>query len=269
MIRALLVLVGLIMLAVPDGARAQIDVLEPDADSYVRTDVNSRRNDNYGCDPNIIVGTGRGGGGMPFGAPDAIRLLLQFDLSGFTQPTSLAVLELTISNFHSDDGPQTFVLQAHRLLSPWNEGNGNEQTNDTPAGCVPVDPAFGMAWVGAGDGGDDNNQTQPDFDPTITATEIVDMVESGGTGEIRHWDVTTLVNGWITGVWPNHGIVIRDPTSDGPTFRQIGFGSSETESVVSNDPNWPSVTPGPRLKLYQTIAVESQSWGQTKAMYQD
>jgi len=57
-------------------------VLDVEADTTVRTDQGARRNDNYGKTNTIMVGTGRGGGGIPFGGPDAIRSLLRFDLTG-------------------------------------------------------------------------------------------------------------------------------------------------------------------------------------------
>jgi hypothetical protein len=269
MIRSTLAAVVFVLVLLTDAAMTQELVLEPDSDSYVRTDADVRRNDNYGCDPNVIVGGSRGGGGIPLGGPDAMRLLLHFDLSTVTQPAMLAVLELTISDFHSSGAPQVFVLQAHRALDSWSEGSGNEQTIVNPDGCDDVNSAGGVAWVGAGDGGDANNQTQPTFDPTIFATDTVDMTTSSGTGEIRQWDVTALVNGWISGAYPNHGIVLRDPTSDGSAFKQIGFASREAEAVISDDPNWPSVQPGPRLKLFQPVSVEAQSWGRTKALYQN
>ncbi len=57
-----------------------IDVLK---DTYVRTDLDVRRNDNYGLQDFFELGTGRSGNDQ-YGAADAMRSLLQFNLSGIT-----------------------------------------------------------------------------------------------------------------------------------------------------------------------------------------
>ena len=88
------------------GAReslAQPIVLPAVADAYIRTDLDIRRNDNYGCQQFVMVGTSRGGGGIPFGGADAMRALIQFDLSAIP-PGSVtsAILKLTILDAHRD-----------------------------------------------------------------------------------------------------------------------------------------------------------------------
>lgn len=95
------------------------EVLAPEADSSVRGDLTVRRNDNYGCDPVLLVGGSRDG--EAYGEPDAIRSFLRFDLSGITGQVSSATLELTVDGFRSDNPPQVFDLSVHRVLGSWNE----------------------------------------------------------------------------------------------------------------------------------------------------
>ena len=129
-------------------------------------------------------------------------------------------------------------------LTPWVEGNGTE-IEPIPPGCAWVDPAYGVAWVGAGDGGDDNNQTQPAFDPEPVASAVV--VQGVQTpGDVIRWDVTELAQAWLTGAIPNLGIVLVDPTSDGEQFKQIWFGARDGLLRGYTDPR---VQPGPRLVL--------------------
>ena len=236
------------------------EVLAPEADSSVRGDLTVRRNDNYGCDPVLLVGGSRDG--EAYGEPDAIRSFLRFDLSGITGQVSSATLELTVDGFRSDNPPQVFDLSVHRVLGSWNEGDGNECGPwSNPAGCTDVDSAEGIAW----DGTDENNQTQPSFDPAPAAELSVNEVTTQ-TGDVVVFDVTDLVRDWLTGNAANYGLVIRDVTSDG-SFRHMGFSSREVDSFVFECPIWPSPTPGPRLRINQPIPVEKKSWGQIKSIY--
>ena len=119
-----------------------------------------------------------------------------------------------------------------------------------------------MAWVGAGDGGDPNNQTEPDFDPTPLATAVIEQATSHH-GDTANWDITPLVNTWIDGLWPNYGLFLRDTTSEG-AFKGVFFGSRQT---AFNDYPTVDVVPGPVLYLYGAISTEPTTWGSVKAMY--
>ena len=94
--------------------------------------------------------------------------------------------------------------------------------------CVWVNEAYGVAWVGAGDGGDENNQTQPDFAPEVMATAFLDQnVYPAGT--IVRWELTDFVIARTNSSAPFHGIVVRDVTSDGVQFKSVWFVSREGE----------------------------------------
>ncbi len=205
------------------------------ADAMVRSDSASRANDNHGADPFLGVGT------------DLIRSLLYFDLSSVTGPVISARLEMHVAHYITGSG-QTYELVLNRVVesgdrTPWIEGNGSEVT-PAPTGVVWVNEAEGVAWLGAGDGGDANNQTRPDFDPLVYAS--VNLVQTEHpAGDIIFWDITALVNGWLNGDYPNYGFYLRDvhlPT----TSRQVWFGSRDGLLRQYTDPR---VQPGPRLVL--------------------
>ena len=228
-------------------------ILFATADTYVRTDVDARRNDNYGLTSLMHVGTGRGGGGLPFGSADAQRTLIRFDVSGLTLPVARALLDLTInSNGYGGGSPTTiYTVDVHRIipaapLTPWVEGNGYEGPNSStigaPPGAVSADEAFGVAWAGAGDNPDpdaQNNTTQPPFFPLPAARALI-LQGRDGPGTVIRWDLTDLVNAWIAGT-PNEGILLRDPTTDGG-FREVNFATREGPLF-----GFPEDLPGPRL----------------------
>ncbi len=212
-------------------------VLDVEADTYIRTDLNARRNDNYGKTNIIQIGTGRGGGGIPFGGADAQRILLRFDVDNSFPQAKSAILELTISAFGSTGGtPILFQLEINEVLEPWIEGNGCEAAFSGTLGCpidaVSADEAFGVAW----DGIDSNNQNQPSFNPTPIATVDIEVTNTT-IGDIVNLDITSLYNSWASGNI-NEGLLIRDTTSDG-NFRELAFGAKEkldpgTENTAPN-----------------------------------
>jgi hypothetical protein len=224
---------SLLALAQPDTL-----TLDADADTLVRTDVDARRNDNYGCEGGMQLGTGRGGGGIPWGGPDAMRSFIRFSMPSVSATSVVhAELQVTIADFNQGTGSSVFLANVHRVvdsgpLTPWVEGNGT--TADPPAaGCVNVDAASGMAWQGI----DANNQTQPNVDPAIAAsTTAVQGIQH--RGDLLRWDVTSLVRSWLDGTLSNYGLMLRDPSSDG-TFRELYLASRERGAPLY----------GPRLVL--------------------
>ncbi len=221
-------------------------VLEATADATVRSDLAARENDNYGADPFLGVGTSRN----PNGEADAIRSLVRFDLQIIQRPVISARLEMSLAAFR-DGFDQTYDLGVYAVadffplppIMPWIEGNGSEIT-PLPPGVEWVDAAGGVAWIGAEDGGDANNQTQPGFMPDAFAHTLVVQNEHLA-GDVISWDVTRLVNAWLSGGLPNRGLVIRDTTTGG-IFRQIWLGSRDGLLRGYTDDR---VQPGPRLVL--------------------
>lgn len=228
--------------------------LTADADTLVRTDLDIRRNDNYGKQQILVVGTGRGGDGQPYGAADAMRSLVRFDLAGLpTEPLISASLVLSVYQFGLGSPTSVFTIGAHRVVpsgmrTPWEEGNGFEGWPvGAPAGSVDVDTAFGVAWAGAGDNPDpssENNKTQPDFDAVAEATTLVDRATTV-SGDLIQWNVTGLVKKWMRADVPNLGLMLRDATSAGD-FREVYFDAKDGAALTVPDPKWHAA---PRLLL--------------------
>lgn len=222
-------------------ALAETLTLDAEADTLVRTDVDARRNDNYGCEGGLMVGTGRGGGGIPWGGADAMRSFVRFSMPSVLAASVVhAELDFTIANFNMGTGSSVFTLDVQRVLdapplTPWIEGNGTTQV-PVPSGCTNVDLAGGMAW----DATEPENQTQPPFDSGVVASATVTQGVQG-QGDVVRFDVTSLVRGWLSGAFANHGLVLRDPTTDG-SFRELYLASRERGAPLA----------GPKLVL--TIA---------------
>lgn len=221
-----------------DAQALQTTSVSAIADTYVRADVNSRKNDNYGLERIVCVGTGRGSSVGPFGAPDAIRALVKFSLGGLPREFEKATLEMTV---HSVGGSAAapFSIGVYQVLQPWVEGNGAESNREPLKGAATdPDSAIGVAWEAI----DQNNEAQPEFAAQALAVVNVDP-RSVTPGTVIRWDVTAMVRQWADDPGSNHGFVLRD-TGGGATFRQLAFGSREAELFTFAD----AVT-GPRLVL--------------------
>lgn len=250
--------------------------LGAEADAYIRTDVNIRRNDNYGCQDFMEVGTGRRGNLGPEGARDAMRSLVRFDLSGLDVDTvTSARLVLSLSHFDHGSDDSVYQVDAHRVLPsgpyplpsgpPWVEGNGFESgsaSSEVPAGCTDPDRAFGVAWRGGLDPLNRlqsrrfgrNNQTQPPFDPAVVGSVRIAQDEHA-PGDLLEIDVTELVEDWLAGA-PNEGILLRDMTTDG-SFRGVAFGTHEGELAGGVAGPRLVITTGPLFPEVEITALDS------------
>lgn len=135
------------------------------------------------------------------------------------------------------------------------------------------DDAGGVAWSAV----DANNQAQPDFDPAVAASVTIEQA-THAVGDVVEMDITELVNGWLSGAYPNEGLLLRDVTTDG-VFRGVVFGSRsglEDFGEVYHPTTGDLLTvPGPELALevvpescfdIEIVADGSQStlWWQTE-----
>jgi len=274
-----MLLLSVLLSFLPMSARADV-IISASADTLIRTDLDIRSNDNHGQNQYLMVGTGRGGGGIPWGGADAIRSLIRFDLSEFVGPIGHAYLRLTVMGYDLGTPLTVYNVDVHRILpapplTPWLEGNGYEGPNSSmigaPPGAVWVDQAFGVAWAGAGDNpaaDAANNTTQPPFELERVARATVRQA-TDGPGSVIQWDITDLVNAWISGE-PNEGILLRDPTTDND-FHALLFWSREgllyhfpqaldgPTIVITQEP---SIVPEPSslALLVAGVAVLSWSW---------
>lgn len=223
------------------------------ADTMIRTDLDLRRNDNYGLESVMMVGTSRGGGGIPYGGADALRSLLKFDLANISRPVEHATLQLTVQSY-APLPPEgvPFQVEVHQILAPWTEGNGlEEQTNPSLVpGSTWVDEASGVAWENL----DGNNENQPNFDASSIATAIFTPTEKPRASVVE-FDITSLVNSWINNPSSNYGIMLLDPTQDSQnSFRAVVFGTREGDLYPDA---FSSEVPGQTPRLVITYADSS------------
>jgi type II secretory pathway pseudopilin PulG len=194
-----------------DAGGIQRITLQPGSsseDTYIEVD---KPNDNYGSD-NILMTDGEISGSGP------IRSLLRFGLSGI--PSSLDVIAAELSLYVDDDANTPPVVEAHRLLKSWVEGTGG---ND------------GATWNKA-DGSTAWNNPGTDYDPAVEGSFV-----ASGLGW-KSMYVTSLVQGWADGSFPNDGMVLLSPPASGNN--EITYHSSDV-----SDPTL-------RPKLTVTVACE-------------
>lgn len=220
--------------------------LEANADTYVRADADVRINDNYGKDPNMNIGTGRGSRYRKRGEADAMRCLVHFNTHDLPTTVDRAVLELVVHGYGGTPrGP--FDVTVHRVTSAWNEGNGSEVGPGFVPHAVGTDPASGVAWEAI----DEENESQPDFDDKPVASAGIDPM-SDVAGTVVTWDVTSLVRDWVSRKHPNYGLMLRDATGDG-RFRELRLATRECE----NHP-FPTRMRGPRLQVFADASFKSE-----------
>lgn len=206
-----------------------------EADSYVRSDLHVRENDNYGAQDFVEVGTGR----LDAGQADKMRALVRFNL-GVVPPLKLnyATLGMILHSYDQGLPDSVYKVDAHPVLAPWTEGNGFEGSIPASAPATVTDPdtAFGVAWSGAGQNSDPfaaNNDSQPGFDSAVLDTKLIRQ-DTSTSGEQFHWDLTDITEAWLQKSVANNGIILTDTTTDG-SFRGVRFGSREglTYSLVN------------------------------------
>jgi hypothetical protein len=219
------------------------DTLFPEKDTYVRSDLTVRSNDNYGLGDVLVVGNHRESIGPldkdesigPFDkyAPDGIRSLLYFPVKRGSALVKKATLTMTLYKIWSFAPPQNYIVTVHRIIpsgsrTPWVEGNGCERNigDLNPENAQTVDLASGVAWIGNGDGGDPNNITQPDFDPQALGTLQVSDLENSNEERVEI-DVTELVNMWLSGKAENEGLLLKDSSLNNDSFKHLFFYSKD------------------------------------------
>jgi RHS repeat-associated protein len=120
------------------------------------------------------------------------RSLAWFDLHDI--PSSATVTSATLSLWHPDTSPAALTVRAHRVSAAWDEGNGVDTC--TGDGATWYETKGGVRW--AADGGD--------FDPTVVSAV---SIPSGQAAAWNSWALTSLVQQWLSGSQPNHGVLLK------------------------------------------------------------
>ncbi len=174
--------------------------LQPDGmtgkDSFLKEDGASQ---NFGQSENLWLQHSEGSG-------VADRAILHFDLGAIPLQAKVgrATLELYASvNVSSPAGAD---LGVHRVSRDWLEGTEN---GGVGTGVTWLESEPGIAWTTSGG----------DFDPK----PVDRILQPAGSSGWFQWDITTLVNAWTSGVYPNQGLVVSAETAGA----HLAFSSSE------------------------------------------
>ncbi|MDJ0701184.1 MAG: DNRLRE domain-containing protein, partial [Woeseiaceae bacterium] len=138
---------------------------------------------------------------------DTTRSLLRFDTGAI--PRGARIIDATLSLERRSGSGQSEPISAHRITQSWEESSVTWNSR-----------RWGVSWNTAG----------ADFELTPYATALV-----GPANQSPEWDVTSLVQGWVDGSYPNYGVVLVATTS-GMTGER--FHSSD----VVDPANRPSLT---------------------------
>jgi len=136
--------------------------------------------------------------------PRTRRPLLLFDVSSIPAGAVVTSAVLTLEKIAGDNLADT--VSVHALTRVWTEGDNSDGSGVTWSTYDGVRP-----WTTAGG----------DFDPVPAATTRV----PSGDGP-KSWSIPGLVQAWVDGTVPNHGVVLRALPEAGRKPRH-GFSSRE------------------------------------------
>jgi hypothetical protein len=170
------------------GGGPTILTLTPSQDTMLRTATTSV----YGTDPDMRLNNG---------ATFDYRPLLQFDVSSIAPGTALTSATLRLYTYSVIE-TGAFTASAYKVTEEWAEswsGNGGAAWYERLK--VGGGPSGTLDWLDSGGTFDPAWQSDTTFDPVA--------------GEWVEWDLTPLVQEWVDGVSPNHGVLIL-PVTLGP-----------------------------------------------------
>ena len=175
-------------LALPERALSQTTlVLQPDPaageDTYIAAASSVQ---NYGTQTNLITDSQNSSG---------VRSLLRFDLSAV--PAGATILSATFEMYYFYTRvANTESLRLHRALRDWTETGATWRTYD----------------------GANNWTTQGgDYDPAIVASATL----TATVNLWKSWNVTSLVQGWVGGAYPNQGMLLESQPASGNKERHF------------------------------------------------
>lgn len=166
---------------------AQTLVIPPTADATVDQ---SQPSVNFGSDPEL--GFGKNFTYTPNFSSWPMRAHLQFDLGPIQQSGRWPTRVLLRWYQHRASAAGCLDVSVHRITAAWSEAS--------------------VTW-----------QTKPSHDLATVARVCVG--DAAGTGW-KEGDVTALVQDWLLGAVPNHGLVLRDPTESNAGAARPGFAHS-------------------------------------------
>ena len=127
-----------------------------------------------------------------------------------------AILTLKKSDYDGEDGDTN--LEVRRVTKSWSEGNGSCFPNGNNSGLTWNQRSIGNNWLTKGG----------DFGSTVYVTGSGNNNQISGTEYT--FNITTLINEWLSGFYANHGLAILSNTGYGD------FAFYSDEAIVANQP---------------------------------
>jgi hypothetical protein len=124
--------------------------------------------------------------------------LISFDLSAV--PSGATINDASLSLFHRVNNNNGQTYQIFRVTSSWAEST--------------------VTW-----------NTQPTFDPVAVASLTIGDTSSG---LYRSWDITALVQGWVSGTYQNYGMWIEEVPiqGSGTAFFESSDGQADRRPIL-------------------------------------
>ncbi len=119
--------------------------------------------------------------------------LLYFDLSALPNNAEIRSARLELFNSSQSGSAPYPAIEALRLTRDWSEGTGIGTGNPNGATWYTHDGT--TPWTSPGG----------DVDAPVLASAAMD----GSSNLWRSWDLTGLVAGWVSGAYPNFGLLLR------------------------------------------------------------
>jgi hypothetical protein len=137
-----------------------------------------------------------------------IKTLVRFDLSPIPAGATITSATLSLYNYSYNNAANGGMLSVYRASKPWLETQATWNVYAT-----------GNNWTAAGMQAGTDYATSP----------VVSIVIDTTPGVWRNFDVTALVQSWVSGTAANHGFVVRSPTSGvKPLFYSSGYSLGPT-----------------------------------------
>ncbi len=145
------------------------------------------------------------------GGSNPEHFLAEFDLDGIPKGSRIisATLEMYMEYMSSNDPAAAFSV--HRMSQAWSEGTGDHWNPGNGANWNTSDGSNAWDWT-----------TNHDVLNSVAVTSV----NPGYTGW-HSWDITTLAQGWMSGIYPNFGLLIKG----NPNAVSAGFRSSDFSNV--------------------------------------
>lgn len=137
------------------------------------------------------------------------RALFKFDLSGI--PANAVITSASMELYTYFIATANTPVKAHRLTADWDEGTSNAASGVSNWTQRLASPSANWATAGG------------DYDPTPAAS----LTTNGTTAGTYSFNVKNLVQNWVDGTYPNHGVILlNDPGYLGVSWRSKEWGTA-------------------------------------------